>query len=142
MAVMSKRATEVVLKITQDLYKEWEHKIMKRVFVHQELLDMVNLGIKDPNKVLELDETRLKDLQNYKTYLESEKSNPSKWEDVPDWEVAKEYEAELDKRLEEAIQKGELPKYTLTIIKKKTRKYARKLKGDSKETSGEAKDAA
>ncbi len=123
---MSKLATKKVLQITQDCFKEFESRLIVPKRVNQELKDFVELGLNDPEGKLNLSEQEKVKLQ---TYLDS--GVLDEMEDTPDWEVAKEYEAELDKRLLQAIEDGILPKYTLTILKKKTRKYARRIKANS-----------
>lgn len=124
---MSQQASEKVLKITQSLYEEWKDRLFVTKLVHQEIKDMVLLGLNDPEKKLNLSEEEKAKLQSY---LDSGVLEET--EQVPDWGVAQEYEKELDKRLLEAIEKGDLPKYTLTFLKKKTRKYVRRNKSDNK----------
>lgn len=129
---MSNLATKKVLDITQQCYEEYKSRliVLKPLHMFDEnmsLKQFVELGLNDPDKKLNLQKEEKDKLQAYITSGVLDET-----EEVPDWEVAKEYEAELDKRLLKAIDDGILPKYTLTILKKKTRKYARKIIANNK----------
>lgn len=124
---MSEKASKKVLEITQSLYEEWKDKLFVTRLVHQDIKDIVLLGLNDPDKKLNLSQSEKDKLQ---AYLDSGVLEEK--EEVPDWEVAKEYEKALDAKLLEAIEKGDLPKYTLTFLKKKTRKYVRRNQSDNK----------
>lgn len=124
---MSEKASKKVLQITQSLYEEWKDRLIVKKLIHQEIKDMVLLGLNDPEGRLNLSQDEKDKLQSY---LDSGVLEET--EDAPDWEVAKEYEKALDVKLLEAIEKGDLPKYTLTFLKKKTRKYVRRNKSDNK----------
>lgn len=129
---VSKLVQQKILKITSDCFKEFESKVIKRVFTHQDQLNMVNLGLDDPEGILKLSEQELTKLRAFKVFLEEQKRDEKNFEDVPDWAEAKLYDEELDRRLLKAIENKELPKYTLTILKKKTRKYVRRNKSNNK----------
>jgi len=116
-----------VLEITNTVYEQYKDKLYKTVFVHQDLKDIITLGLEDPEKKVNLSEEERAKLQNY---LDSGVLNET--EEVPDWEVAKEYDQAIDKALEKAIEDGILPKYTTTLLKKKTRKYVKRLKTNNK----------
>lgn len=124
---MSEKASKKVLQITQSMYEEWKDRLIVKRLIHQEIKDMVLLGLNDPEGKLNLSQEEKNKLQSY---LDSGVLEET--EDAPDWEVAKEYEKALDAKLLEAIEKGELPKYTLTFLKKKTRKYVRRTTSDNK----------
>lgn len=124
---VSKKTTEKVLEITNQVYEGYKDKLFKKVLVHQDIKDIVELGLNDPEKKLDLsDEEKAK----LKSYLDSGVLDEE--EDAPDWEVAQEYDKALDKALLKAIEDGELPKYTLQLLKKKTRKYVKRLKTNNK----------
>lgn len=127
MKKISKGVEQKVLELTQSVYKEYEDRLFVEKLVHQDLKDIVMIGLDDPEGKLNLSQHEKDKLQ---AYLDS--GILEQTEKVPDWNIAKEYEAEIDKRLLEAIEKGVLPKYTLTFLKKKTRKYVRRNKGDNK----------
>lgn len=129
---VSKAVQIKILKITNDCFKEFESKVILRVFKNQDQLNMVNLGLEDPEKVLNLSEQEITKLKAFKVFLEEQKRDDSNFEDVPDWEQAKLYDEELDRILLKAIEDKELPKYTLTLLKKKTRKYVRRNKSNNK----------
>lgn len=124
---VSNKTKEKVLEITNTLYEQYKDRLFKTVLVHQELKDMVELGLKDPEKKLNLSDEEKQKLQNY---LDSGILDET--EEVPNWEVAKEYDTAIDNAIVKAIEKGEIPKYALTLLKKKTRKYAKRLKTDNK----------
>lgn len=124
---VSNKTKEKVLEITNNLYEQYKDRLFKTVLVHQDLKDIVELGLKDQEKKLNLSDEDKQKLQNY---LDSGVLEET--EEVPDWEVAKEYEAAIDQAITDAIEKGEIPKYALKLLKKKTRKYEKRLKTNNK----------
>lgn len=120
---VSNKTKEKVLEITNTVYEQYKDKLYKTVLVYQDLKDIITLGLEDPEKKVNLSDEEKAKLQ---TYLDSGVLEET--EEVPDWEVAKEYDQSIDKALQEAIEKGILPKYTTKLLKKKTRKYAKRLK--------------
>ena len=136
MKPLSKTVIERVLMITKQVHKKYEGKLYKNVPKYRD--PESGLSLRDfLEKAKESPQAGPEELERIETYLNA--GVIDELEEVVDEEVAKEYDKALDAALLEAIDKGILPKYALNYIKKKTRKYVRKLKANSTETTGEKK---
>lgn len=127
-----------VLEITNEVYKKYEHRLVKKVpkYIDSEsgitLRHIAELGLQDPN----VTDGEKEKLSNFiKSGLLDE------MEDQVDDEVAKEYEKDLELTLFNAVQDGTLPKHLLKVIKENSI-YATKNKRNSKKTNGEKTNAS
>ena len=128
MKKVSEEVTQTVLQITAKVFKDWQDRVIlhKPKYRDKEsgmsLKEMVEVALNHEGNTPE-------DTKRYQDYLKTGILDET--EEVVDQEAADLYVKELDKTLLEAIDKGILPKDSLPLLKKKTRKYVRKIKGDS-----------
>ena len=128
MKKVPEQVTQIVLKITAKVFKEWQDRVILHMPKYRDkesgmsLKEMVEVALNHKGNTPE-------DIKRYQDYLKTGILDET--EEVVDQEAAAMYIKELDKTLLEAIDKGILPKDSLPLLKKKTRKYVRKIKGNS-----------
>ena len=128
MKKVSEEVTQTVLQITAKVFKDWQDRVIlhKPKYRDKEsgmsLKEMVEVALNHEGNTPE-------DTKRYQDYLKTGILDET--EEVVDQEAADLYVKELDKTLLEAIDKGILPRDSLPLLKKKTRKYVRKIKGNS-----------
>jgi hypothetical protein len=128
---LSKKAQAYTLEIVSKVQKKYQNA---------ELFVKVPLD-RDPETGESVKEMFEKGLKEAKTREEKEYFKTAlksgvwdRVEEVPNMEVWNKINEEIDAEITKAVESGELPKLSLQIIKKKTRKYVRKHKRSSGET--------
>ena len=125
MKKVSDEVTRKVLEITAKVFKEWQDRVIIHLPKYRDnesgmsLRDMVEVAIKHEGNTPE-------DIERYNNYIKTGILDET--EEVVDQVSADLYIKDLDSRLLDAMDKGILPKDSLPLLKKKTRKYVRKVK--------------
>jgi hypothetical protein len=123
---LSKSATEKTLAIVAEVMDKYKDRLYITVPLDRD----PDSGMSVKDMLLEFQaeapEKKKKEIQ-----LALDTGVYDRTEEIIDESIAYLIDKEIDEKILECVEKKELPKLSATFLKKKTRKYVRKLKKDS-----------